>query len=285
MRRTLTRLTVAGSAAALCAGLAVPAFAGTPSATGSLTGHGSSADALTADQLKAAVDASIARRLADLAEDAAKAAASTKLTDVQKASVAARIQARIDALTALQAQVDAETTVAGIKADLDAFWLARLKAGVDARVAKRVARLTAKLAEVQASTTLTDAEKAAAVTRIQARIDALTALQAKVDAETTLAAARADLRAARGLIGGHDDRFWADGRHEHKGGTDPAKAANAAKDGKGTKHRRGDHGSGGGANEPPATRLAMTHGGYSPTATHPGHGGFNFPMGGGSHHH
>lgn len=268
-KQNLTRVAVAGSGAALLAGLAVPAYACLPADPASLkpasvTAHPAT---LTVAGLKAKVDAFVAKRLAALSAEAARVAASTRLSAVTNAQAQARIAAEVAALNSLKAQVDGESTTAAIKADLAAAWLAELRTHADARVDRSIAQVTALVAKVQGSTKLSDAKKAAMVAKLQAKLAALTALKAKIDAEASAKAVLADLRAA--------DALWAwdarSGRHSGKG--DPGKH----KDGDGkvesavwTKNGHKGH-------DPKCDGVSMRGRGHASRSA--GHHGF-----GGSHH-
>ncbi len=264
-RKNLTRITVAGSGAALLAGMAIPAYACTPPASADLKAVSTSAHpvTLTVAGMKAKVDAFVAKRLAELSAEAGKVTASTRLTDAQKSSIQSRISTEVDALQALKATVDAETTVTAIKADLAAAWLAALKTHVDARIDARIAWLTAKMAKVQASTTISDPKKAAMLASLQAKVDALTSLKATVDAETSAKAVLTDLRAAGDLWTWHDRH----GRHGHKGDPGKAKAAVWTRNG----HRVGD---------PKDVRFSMSGRGHA--CSHAGHHGFGHQHRGGA---
>ncbi len=223
-RKNLTRITVAGSSVALLGGLAIPAYACTPTESDmtpvSVTAHPA---ALTVAGMKAHVDAFVAQRLAQLSAESAAVTASTRTTTAQKAIVQARISAQVQALTALKSAVDAETTVAAIKADLAAARLAALKTEVSARIDIRLARLQTMLAKVQASTTLDATKKAAMVTALQAKVSALTALKSTVAAETTTAGVLADLRKAEAMWLVREGRMG-----HHKGDPDKASSRKAA---------------------------------------------------------
>ncbi len=229
-RKNLTRLTVAGSSVALFAGLAVPAYACTQADPGrSVAAVVQPAQTLAG--LQAKVDAFVTHRLAELTAQTARVSASMRMTAAQKAAAQVRISAESDALTALRATVDSETTVSAVQADLEAARLAALKTRVDARIDARLSALATASTRVQANATLTDPQKAKATSRIQAKVAALTALKAKVDAQTTTRAVLADLRAAGALWDrdGHDgkarDGKARNGNDRHGKAADPRSGA------------------------------------------------------------
>jgi len=208
MGRSLARWAVAGSAAALCTSLALPAFAGTTTDTSkartSRSDAGPLAGVTDVTKARAAVDAMIAAQMAHLTSQLAALNANTTLNTTLKAADVLRISARVTALQALQTQIAAETSVTAMRADLNAFWLAQLKSWVDFRIDARVAELSSRLTATTARTGISAQAKATLAARIQSRITALVAVRASVDAATTLSQARSVWAAARTLLGDRD---------------------------------------------------------------------------------
>jgi hypothetical protein len=214
MRRNTVRLSVVGATAAVCAGIAAPAMAGTdgsnavdPKApplarTVEASAH-AKASVVTTAQLKARVHAWLSAALGRPHQRQVALAGSTRLTAEVTAMLQARIAARIQVLETLKAKVAADTTKAEIRADVVAARLATVIAVVDSRIDLRLVRLATLSAGVAANPRLTSAEKVAAQARIAARLAKLQALRAKVDAETTMAGVVADLQQMRFLLRGH----------------------------------------------------------------------------------
>jgi hypothetical protein len=217
MRRSLTRLAVAGSAAALCTGLALPALADTATGTRQMSTSKSETGPLAGitdvAQARAAVDSMITSRLTKLAKELASVNTNSTMNATVKAADLARIAARMTALQTLRTQIDTETTVAAMRADLNAFWLAQLKSWVDFKVETRVTRLTTRLTAVNAQTGAPTAGRVALAAQIQLRINALQALRTSVDASTTLSQARAELTAARALFTARDELLGSGSNH------------------------------------------------------------------------
>lgn len=67
-------------------------------------------------------DQEIARRLASLSKLTDKINAATKLTDADKATLTAEVSATADSLNTLKAKLDAETTVAAARADVQSIY-------------------------------------------------------------------------------------------------------------------------------------------------------------------
>lgn len=220
MRRSFTRLAVAGSAAALCTGLALPAFANTATGTRQMSMSKSPTGPLAGitdvAQARAAVDAMVTSRLTELAKELASLNTNSTMNATAKAADLARLAARMTALQTLRTQVDTETTVAAMRADLDAFWLAQLKSWVDFKVGTQVTRLTTRLTAINAQAGSSTARRVATAAKIQSRIKALQALQTSVDASTTLAQARAELKAARALLAHGDDLLRSGSSHHSR---------------------------------------------------------------------
>jgi len=108
----LTRIAVLSTAAAVCLGTAVPASA---HSLGGTTGSGSrTTSAPTLAQEQAWIDSFIAKRQQQLAGFASRIAADPKLTDAQRAELAAKIAKQQAALSNLKSAVDAATSVAAV---------------------------------------------------------------------------------------------------------------------------------------------------------------------------
>jgi hypothetical protein len=229
MGRSLARWAVAGSAAALCTSLALPAFAGTTTGTSSARTSKSDAGPLAGvtdvTKARAAVDAMIAAQMAQMTRQLAALNANTTVNATLKAAGVSRISTRVTALQALQTQIAAETSVTAMRADLNAFWLAQLKSWVDFRIDTRVAELSSRLTATIARTGISAQPEATLAARIQSRITALAAVRASVDAATTLSQARSAWAAARPFFGDRDLMGGAD----HNVGTSRSRALVGAK--------------------------------------------------------
>ena len=123
-------------------------------------------------------DQEITRRLTSLSKLASKINAATKLTDADKATLTAEVNATISGLNTLKAKLDAETTVAAARADVQSIYT---EYRVYALVAPKVG-----LVKVADDQQVAEQKLQALIQKFQTRLNAAKAKGKNVDALETV---------------------------------------------------------------------------------------------------
>ena len=191
--KTLTRFVLAGiGAAALAVAMLPPPASADPAAASSAVPASSSAPRTLAG-VKAAVDVRIDLRLKTIAALKIAVSGATDLTSSDKSTLAGLLASDDSGLTALKTKTDAETTIAGVKADgasmVDDYRVYML---VTPKV--RFAIASDRETDVIGKLTTVQQKLAALATQLAGQGKDTSAAQAKItDMQTRLAAATAAL--------------------------------------------------------------------------------------------
>jgi len=175
---SITRITIRRlSSAALAGGLLL--LSGTASAAAA-AGATSTSETTKVQTIISKGDQEISRRLTKLGTLSAKITAATKLSASDKSTLSTEVSNEVSGLTALKAKLDAETTVAGARADAQSIF-------TDYRVYALIVPKV-QLVKVADDQQVVEDKLTALATKLQSRITAakasgkdVTALQAQLD--------------------------------------------------------------------------------------------------------